>query len=240
MDNLARKNSDGKETLLFDLSQTTVRDMNQFLHHNLDKSNVSNIRIIHPDGAHSIAVGLEVPVNIEIEGHAGYFCAGMNKQANVTIKGNVGWSVAENIMSGMVRVKGYASECAGASGHGGTLIIERDASLRCGISMKGVDIIVGGSVGNFSAFMAQAGHLVVCGDAGDGLGDSIYEAIIYVRGKIKSLGADARIEPLTDEDHKVLAKLLALAGFKHDTKEFKRVASARQLYHWNADANQEY
>ena len=26
----------------------------------------------------------------------------------------------------------------------------------------------------------------------------------------------------------------------HDPKEFKRVASARGLYHWNADANQEY
>ena len=31
--------------------------------------------------------------------------------------------------------------------------------------------------------MAQAGRLVVCGDAGDALGDSLYEAVIYVRGK---------------------------------------------------------
>ncbi len=58
--------------------------------------------------------------------------------------------------------------------------------------MKGADIVVGGAVGDFSAFMAQAGRLVVCGDAGDGLGDSLYEAVIYVRGKIKSLGADAQ------------------------------------------------
>ena len=26
----------------------------------------------------------------------------------------------------------------------------------------------------------------------------------------------------------------------HDPKSFKRIASARSLYHWNADANQEY
>ena len=63
--------------------------------------------------------------------------------------------------------------------------------------MKGGDIVVGGSVGNFSAFMAQAGRIVVCGDAGDGLGDSLYEAVIYVRGSIKSLGADAQEEPMT-------------------------------------------
>ena len=44
---------------------------------------------------------------------------------------------------------------------------------RCGISMKGIDIVVGGSVGHLSAFMAQAGHLVVCGHAGHSLGDSI-------------------------------------------------------------------
>ena len=48
--------------------------------------------------------------------------------------------------------------------------------------MKGVDIVVGGNIGHMSAFMAQAGRLVVCGDAGEALGDSIYEARIYVRG----------------------------------------------------------
>ena len=42
--------------------------------------------------------------------------------------------------------------------------------------------MVGGEVGSFSAFMAQAGRIVICGDAGDGLGDSLYEAVIYVRG----------------------------------------------------------
>ncbi|MBU6460650.1 MAG: protein glxC [Proteobacteria bacterium] len=240
MDNLARKKESGDKTILFDLSQTTVREMNQFLHHDLEKEKLGSVKITHPDGAHNIAVGLDAPVNVDIEGHAGYFCAGMNKQAHVTIHGNVGWSVAENIMSGLVRVKGFASESAAASGHGGTVIIERDASLRCGISMKGVDIVVGGSVGNFSAFMAQAGHLVICGDAGDGLGDSIYEAVIYVRGKIKSLGADAQIESMTDDDHRILKDLLARAGFGYEPKEFKKVASARGLYHWNADANQEY
>jgi glutamate synthase domain-containing protein 3 len=164
----------------------------------------------------------------------------MNKHANITVHGNVGWGVAENMMSGSVRVKGFASESAGATGHGGTLIIEGDASLRCGISMKGIDIVVGGNVGNFSCFMAQAGRLVVCGDAGDGLGDSLYEAVIYVRGKVKSLGADAQIEPMTDADYAAVKELLGRAGFDYDPKEFKRVASAKTLYNWNADANQEY
>ena len=35
--------------------------------------------------------------------------------------------------------------------------------------MKGADIAVRGQVGHMSAFMAQRGCLVVCGDAGDAL-----------------------------------------------------------------------
>src|SRR5581483_12293719 len=184
-----------------------------------------------------IAVGLEVPIHVDILGHAGYFIAGMNKRADVTVHGNVGWSVAENMMSGIVRVKGCASECAGASAHGGLLVIERDASSRCAISLKGADIVVGGTVGHLSAFMAQAGTLVVCGDAGPGLGDSLYEAVIYVRGALHGLGADAQEEPMQPADFDRLGALLARAGFHHDPRAFKRIASARQLYHWHADAD---
>ena len=56
--------------------------------------------------------------------------------------------------------------------------------------MKGIDIVVKGSVGHMSAFMAQSGNLVVCGDAGEALGDSLYETDIYIKGRVKSLGAD--------------------------------------------------
>ncbi len=88
--------------------------------------------------------------------------------------------------------------------------------------------------------MAQAGRMVICGDAGDGLGDSLYEAVMYVRGKIRSLGADARIEPMGERDHAAVQR--TAGGRRHlaPPREFKRVASARTLYHWNADADQSY
>ena len=88
--------------------------------------------------------------------------------------------------------------------------------------------------------MAQAGRIVICGDAGDALGDSLYEAVIYVRGNVRSLGADARFEPMTEADYAAVRELLTSAGLDHDPKTFQRVASAKSLYHWNADANQEY
>jgi glutamate synthase domain-containing protein 3 len=225
------------DSVIFDLSQTSLREVNQFLHHG---ANGNPLKIINPDGAHNIAVGLHLPITIEITGHVGYYAAGMNQLANVTIDGNAGTGVAENMMSGRVHVKGFASVSAGASAQGGLLVIDGNASLRCGISLKGGDIVVGGSVGSFSAFMAQAGRIVICGDAGDAIGDSLYEAVIYIRGNVKSLGADAQFEPMSDSDYQAVGELLAKAGFSHDSKDFKRIASAKRLYHWNADANQDY
>ena len=228
----------GGAPVSFDLKQRSVRDLNQFLHGNLH--GVKEVRVENPDGAHNLAVGINGPIRVDIAGHVGYYAAGMNKDATVVVHGNAGPGVAENMMSGRVEVAGFASGGAGASAHGGVLIIRGDAGLRCGISLKGADIVVGGSVGSFSAFMAQAGRMLVCSDAGDGLGDSLYEAVIYVRGKIRSLGADAQIEPMTDADYAAVRELLEAGGFTYSYREFKRVASAKALYHWNADANQTY
>jgi len=140
-------------------------------------------------------------------------------------------------MSGNVRVKGDASQAAGATGCGGLLVIDGNASARCGISMKGIDIVVKGSVGHLSAFMAQAGNLVVLGDAGEALGDSIYEARLYVRGKVQSLGADCVEKPLEDDHKADLRRLLNAAGLNGsvDVNEFRRYGSARKLYHFHID-----
>ena len=81
---------------------------------------------------------------------------------------------------------------------------------------------------------------MICGNAGASLGDSLYEAVLYVRGTIHSLGADAREEPMTENDYRTVDELLGKAGINYSSKEFKRVASARTLYHWNAEAGQEY
>ncbi len=230
----------GATAVEFDLAQVPLREVNRFLHGEAQAKGVSRVRILNPDGAHSIAAGLNSPFDIEIDGHVGYYVGGMNQRAHITVHGNAGPGAGENMMSGTIRIEGFASMGAGASAHGGSLIIRGDASLRCGISLKGGDIVVGGGVGSFSAFMAQAGRIVICGDASDALGDSLYEAVIYVRGRVRSLGADARFEPMQASDFEAVAELLDVAGFKHDPKTFQRVASAKSLYHWNANANQEY
>ncbi len=217
-----------------DLATASTRDLNAQLHQ-LNGDRNRHWHVLHPNGKHALAVGLDTPVDVTIEGHVGYYCAGMNKQAHITIHGNAGPGLAENIMSGTVWVTGNTSQYAAASGHGVLVVIEGDASARCGISMKGVDIVVGGSVGHMSAFMAQAGRLVVCGDAGQHFGDSIYEAVLYVRGRVASLGSDCVEKPMTDEHLAVLGALLEQANIDTEPRAFRRYGSARQLYHFKVD-----
>jgi glutamate synthase domain-containing protein 3 len=213
----------------FDLSRETVRTLNSRLHHLPADTNERAWRIVNPRGAHSIAVGLTQPLDVTVEGHAGYYCGGMNQQATITVRGQC-----------VIRVEGNASQSAGASGRGGLLVITGDASARCGISMKGVDIVVGGGVGHLSCFMGQAGALVVCGDADHDLGDSLYEAEIFVAGKVASLGADC-IEKEMERGHEAkVAALLERARLPGDPKRFRRYGSARKLYNFHIDHAGQY
>jgi len=223
------------EPALVDLAVSDVRELNRALHAADVAETAPSWRVTSPAGRHSIAVGLDAAVDVRIEGHVGYYCAGMNQRATVTVEGNAGVGVAENMMSGTVRVRGNASQSAGATAHGGLLVVEGSAAARCGISMKGVDIVVGGDVGHMSAFMGQAGRLVVCGDAGDALGDSLYEARIYVAGSVKSLGADCVEKEMQPEHLAELAGLLAAAGIDAAPSSFRRYGSARQLYNFHVD-----
>ena len=219
-----------------DLATSTVRELNASLHALQPSTNETHWEVLNPDGRHSLAVGLDAPVTVEIAGHAGYYCGGMNKGATVKVAGNVGVGVAENMMSGEVRVAGDASQAAGATGRGGLLVIDGNASARCGISMKGIDIVVKGGVGPMSAFMAQEGNLVVLGDAGEALGDSIYEARLFVRGTVKSLGADCEEKSVGTEELAILEGILARAGFDDvRADEFRLYGSARRLYHFHVD-----
>jgi glutamate synthase domain-containing protein 3 len=215
-----------------DLATSSTRQINELL---ASPDAPQALTITNPRGAHALACGLDAELEVTIDGHVGYYCAGMNQHATVTVNGNAGVGAAENMMSGCVRITGDASQSAGATAHGGLLVIEGNAAARCGISMKGVDIVVGGDIGHMSAFMGQAGRLVVCGNAGEALGDSLYEARIYVRGKVASLGADCVEKSMRGEHLAELTELLDAAGVNADPTEFTRYGSARNLYNFHVD-----
>jgi len=84
--------------------------------------------------------------------------------------------------------------------------------------------------------MAQKGALVVCGDAGEALGDSLYEARLYVRGAVAGLGADCIEKEMRAEHVEQLSRLLERAEIDEvDATDFRRYGSARQLYNFHVD-----
>ncbi len=195
--------------------------------------------VLHPRGRHNLAVGIPSQISVTIDGNAGYFLGGLcgagdGTGPDIVVNGFVGWSVGENLMGGTIRVRGSASQSAGSSARGGTIVIEGDASLRAGISLKGATLAIGGNSGAMSGFMAQSGLILIGGNAGHGLGDSLYEAVIYVAGSIASLGSDAVVEEMTDDDILVVKELVEDTGFDHiDPNRVTKVTSARQLYHFS-------
>ena len=57
-------------TLLLDLAKICVRELNQLMHHELPTCGAQRVEIVHPDGRHNLAVGLDWPVQVDIRGHA--------------------------------------------------------------------------------------------------------------------------------------------------------------------------
>jgi glutamate synthase domain-containing protein 3 len=220
-----------------DLATATTRELNARLHAaEAEPRAAGTWRVLNPNGRHALAAGLNAGLDVEIDGHVGYYCAGMNQHATVRVLGNCGVGVAENMMSGRVLVEGDASQSAGATARGGLLVVRGNASARCAISLKGADVVVHGSIGHMGAFMAQSGRLVVCGDAGDALGDSLYEARLYVRGSVTAPGADCVEKPMRPEHLAELGALLEEADARHaDPAEFRRYGSARALYNFDVD-----
>ena len=224
----------------FDIEESGLRALNQALQEQTDSTNQIDWHVKNPKGKHAIAVGLDAPINIKIDGSTGYYCGGMNKQAHIYVNGSVGPGAAENMMSGRIIVEGDASQYAGATGNGGLLVIKGNSASRCGISMKGIDIVVHGNDGHMSAFMGQSGNLVVLGDAGEALGDSLYEAKLFIKGSVQSLGTDCVEKEMRPEHLKTLSILLAEAEADAKPEDFRRYGSARELYHFKIDNASDY
>ena len=157
----------------------------------------ASVQVTDPGGRHNLAVGSSRPRSRSASratpatSSAASAATARAGVPQIDVDGFVGWSVGENLMGGVIRVRGSASQSAGSSARGGLIMIEGDASLRAGISLKGGTVAIAGDAGAMSGFMAQAGTILIGGNAGHGLGDSLYEAVIYVAGTVASLGADA-------------------------------------------------
>ena len=194
-----------------------------------------HIVVQNPLAKHSLGVGILNRLRLDFEGSLGYFACGLIDGPCVHIRGRVGWSCAENMLAGSVVVEKNAGSSFGAALRGGDLVCKGDVGGRTGIDMKGGTILIAGRTGAFSGFMMQRGRIVVLGDASKNLGDSMYDGIVYVGGKIASLGVDAVPSEMTELDVQWLTRKLALYGLDapRAVGNMTKIVSGKQL--WNYD-----
>ncbi len=100
--------------------------------------------------------------------------------------------------------------------------------------MKGGLIAIGGNAGYLTGFIAQKGQMIICGDVGDAVGDSMYESLIYVGGKVSSVGTDARIAEVTEAEKKWLAETTERLKLKvKKGTSWEKIESMKTLYHFD-------
>ena len=215
----------------------TTRDINAEIRRLVAAGEAVTVR--SPGARHNLAVALLERGEVVFDGSVGYYCAGLMDGAAVRVRGSAGWGLAESMLSGEVVVEGSAGNSAGAAIRGGTVVVLGDSGARTGVSMKNGVILVTGSCGYMSGFMGQGGKLIVCGDAAEALGDSMYETVCFVGGRIADLGNDAVVVESTDEDKEFLDAALSryvpssLRANLPDGGGFRKVVAGRKL--WNFD-----
>ena len=99
--------------------------------------------------------------------------------------------------------------------------------------MKNGTIIIGGNSGFMTGIFMMGGRIIILGDVGDDVAESIIRGVVYVKGKVKSLGNNAKFEELTFEDSLELEEALSKYDFDiDDYSEFKKIVpkSTRPFY----------
>ena len=217
---------------VFDARDLTTRQINLELRSLLYERGVTDVTVRNPGSKHSIGVGILTRCTIRFEGSLGYFGCGLIDGPEVHITGRVGWSACEHMMSGVVVIEGNAGSLTGAALRGGDVVVKGRVGARSGIDQKGGTIITLGSAGSMNGFMMQRGHQVICGDVGPGLGDSMYDGIMYVGGKVKSLGIDCVEGEWTDADTEFIERKFRIYDLG-SPPEFQKFVCGKKLYNYD-------
>jgi glutamate synthase domain-containing protein 3 len=76
----------------------------------------------------------------------------------------------------------------------------------------------------------QKGTIIVCGDSGHALADSMYEGTVYLGWNADSLGNDTQLSEPGEQEWRFLKTTLAQHGVSAD-RPFKKIVAGRRL--WN-------
>ena len=203
----------------------STRDLNRMLHRQLGRKKATTLKV---QGQDSIAVGLDVEAEIVVDGDAGDYFGTLNNGASLMLKGSAGRFVGDVMRAGRLVVNGDCDEGAGMYMYGGQLLVNGNAGDCVGQISKGGTIVIKGTAGDFAGLYLTGGDIVVLKDVGDMTGDWMIRGRIFVGGIIASLGNNAVVEDLTDEDKHDLDDLSKRLGFAIPSDKLKKVVPKDQ------------
>ncbi|MHC8508376.1 MAG: glutamate synthase-related protein [Rhodospirillales bacterium] len=208
-----------------DLSELSVRAANERIRE-LGAAG-EDIDVLNPDARHHIGVGLTSSVHVNVQGSAGYFCAGLTDGPRFVVENNVGWGLADNMLGGSVVVKGNAGAIAGVAIRGAEVVIHGNMGSRAGQVMKEGTLLCAGAASFMAGYMMYGGRIVILGSSGARLGEDMTGGAIYTAGKVDDLGSDAMLTDLPADELESLLAFLDKYGLKAP-KTFQKIVNAGQ------------
>ncbi len=206
-----------------DLAELSVREANAQLR-TLGEAG-EEVEILNPDARHHIGVGLTAPINVNVQGSAGYFCAGLTDQARFHVSHNVGWGVGDNMYSGSVVVGGNAGAIPGVAIRGAEIVIKGNMGSRAGQVMKGGTLCCAGNANFMAGYMMYGGRIIILGDSGERVGEDMSSGEIFVAGNVQDLGSDAMLADVDSEELQSVHEFLDRYGIKAP-KGFSKIVNA--------------
>ncbi len=206
-----------------DLAELSVREANAQLRQ-LGEAGEA-VEILNPDARHHIGVGLTAPIDVNVQGSAGYFCAGLTDQARFQVSHNVGWGVGDNMYSGSVVVGGNAGAIPGVAIRGAEIVIKGNMGSRAGQVMKAGTLCCAGNANFMAGYMMYGGRIIILGDSGERVGEDMSSGEIYVAGNVQDLGSDAMLTDVDSKELQSVYEFLDRYGIKAP-KGFSRIVNA--------------
>ena len=206
-----------------DLAELSVRDANAQLR-TLGEAGEA-VEILNPDARHHIGVGLTAPINVHVQGSAGYFCAGLTDQARFHVSHNVGWGVGDNMYSGSVVVGGNAGAIPGVAIRGAEIVIKGNMGSRAGQVMKAGTLCCAGNANFMAGYMMYGGRIIILGDSGERVGEDMSSGEIFVAGNVQDLGSDAMLTDIDAKELQSVYEFLDRYGIKAP-KGFSKIVNA--------------
>jgi glutamate synthase domain-containing protein 3 len=170
---------------------------------------------------------------VVVESDVGDYVGVLNAGATIHATQAAGKYVGDNMTAGEIIIEGNAGYGVGQYCYGGTVVVRGNAGNFTATMNKGATVIVSGNVGDEAATYMLKGDLVIVGNAGKNFANYLIRGNVYIGGQWETLGHNAKIEPLTDEDRTKLRAYFDAYQIKADPAVFKKIVAASEKPFYN-------